>query len=60
MAEVTSAAPPTQLGVKAPGIPEARRLKPEKVRWPFPGPVRPDIPTGNDNSLTTRLWKTPH
>jgi hypothetical protein len=30
VAEVTSAAPPTQLGVKASGNPEARRLKPEK------------------------------
>jgi hypothetical protein len=29
------------------------------VRWPFPGPVFPDIPTGDDNRLTTRLWKTP-
>jgi hypothetical protein len=28
-------------------IPGAQSLKPEKrVRWPFPGPVIPDIPTG--------------
>jgi hypothetical protein len=28
-------------------VPEAQSLKPEKsVRWPFPGPVIPDIPTG--------------
>jgi hypothetical protein len=41
-------------GKNASGVSEAQSRKPEKsVRWPFPGPGIPDIPTGIDNSLTT-------